>query len=166
MMMIGMVTSTDAVASCPYGGLNGSGPTKYDSCAGTVRAWVVEVREIASTNSFHAKKNVRIAAVKTPGAASGTITLRNACHVVAPSTCAACSISQGISRKNADMVQIEIGSVSDRYGMISPGQVSYSPIWRHRLNSGVTIEMTGKIATASAVDRMSFLPGKSSRAIA
>ncbi len=50
--------------------------------------------------------------------------------------------------------------------MISPGQVSYRPIWRHRLNSGVTIEMTGKIATASAVDRMSFLPGKSSRAMA
>ena len=37
---------------------------------------------------------------------------------------AACSISHGISRKNADMVQIEIGSVSDRYGMINPGQVS------------------------------------------
>ena len=107
-----------------------------------------------------------IAVVKTPGAASGTITLRNACHVVAPSTWAACSISQGISRKNADIVQIEIGSVSDRYGMISPSQVSYSPICRHTLNSGVTIEMTGKIATASAVDRISFLPGKSSRAIA
>ena len=65
-----------------------------------------------------------IAVVNTPGAASGTITLRNACHVVAPSTWAACSISQGISRKNADIVQIEIGRVSDRYGMISPSQVS------------------------------------------
>ena len=28
MMMIGTVTITEAVASCPYGGLNGSGPTK------------------------------------------------------------------------------------------------------------------------------------------
>ena len=65
-----------------------------------------------------------IAVVNTPGAASGTITLRNACQVVAPSTWAACSISHGISRKNADSVQIEIGRVSDRYGMISPGQVS------------------------------------------
>ena len=96
-------------------------------------------------------KNAMIAVVKTPGAASGTMTLRNACQDVAPSTCAACSISQGISRKNADSVQIEIGSVSDRYGMMSPGQVSYRPICRHRLNSGVTIEMTGKIATPSAV---------------
>jgi hypothetical protein len=34
------------------------------------------------------------------------------------------------------------------------------------LNSGVTIEITGKMATTSAVDRISFLPGKSSRAIA
>ena len=62
--------------------------------------------------------------VNTPGAASGTITLRNACHVVAPSTWAACSISQGISRKNADRVQIESGRVNDRYGMIRPSQVS------------------------------------------
>ena len=92
--------------------------------------------------------------------------MRNACQVVAPSTWAACSISHGISRKNADIVQIEIGSVSDRYGMISPSQVSYRPMLRHRLNSGVTIEMTGKIATPSAVDRISLLPGKSSRAIA
>ena len=72
-MITGTVTMTEAVASCPYGGLNGSGPTKNDSWAGTVRDAVVEVSEIASTNSFHAKKNVRIAAVKTPGAASGTI---------------------------------------------------------------------------------------------
>ena len=92
--------------------------------------------------------------------------MRKACQLVAPSTWAACSISHGISRKNADSVQIEIGSVSDRYGMIRPGQVSYRPIVRHRLNSGVTIEMTGKMATASADVRISFLPGKSSRAIA
>ena len=74
---------------------------------------MVEVSEIASTNSFHAKKKVRIAAVKTPGAASGTITLRNACHDVAPSTWAACSISHGISRKKAERVQIASGSVKD-----------------------------------------------------
>src|SRR3954463_1271069 len=108
-------------------------------------------------------KKEMIAVVNTPGAASGTITLRKACQVVAPSTCAACSISQGISRKNADIVQIEIGRVSERYGMIRPGQVSYRPMLRHRLNRGVTIEMIGKIATINAVDRMSLFPGKSSR---
>ena len=93
--------------------MNGSGPTKNDICAGTVRDAVVDVSEMASTNSFQAKKNVRIAAVKTPGAASGTITFRNACHDVAPSTWAACSISHGISRKKAERVQIASGKVKD-----------------------------------------------------
>src|SRR5690625_5279615 len=96
-------------------------------------------------------KNAMIAVVNTPGAASGTTALRNAWNGVAPSTCAACSSSQGICRKNAANVQMEIGNVNDRYGMIRPGQVSYSPIMRHRLNSGVTIETTGNTETASAV---------------
>src|SRR3954453_10415750 len=161
MMMIGTVTTTEAAASRPYGGLNGSGPTKNDSWAGTVRDAVVDVSEIASTNSFHAKKNVRIAAVKPPGGASGTITLRNACHDVAPSTWAACSISHGISRKNADNVQIASGSVNDMYGMIRPGQVLNSPSVRHRSNSGPTRATTGNIAIASASERTRRLPLKS-----
>ena len=70
--------------------------------------------EIPNTKSFQAKKNVRMAAVNTPGAASGTITFRNACQGVAPSTCAACSISQGISRKKAASVQIDSGRVNER----------------------------------------------------
>jgi hypothetical protein len=113
MTITGIVTITEAVASWEYGGLNGSGPTKNDICAGTVRDAVVDVNDRASTNSFQAKKNVRIAAVNTPGAANGTITLRNACQEVAPSTWAACSISHGISRKNAESVQIASGKVND-----------------------------------------------------
>ena len=97
---------------------------KNASAAGTGRAASEDVSEMPNTKSFQAKKNVRMAAVNTPGAASGTITLRNACHGVAPSTWAACSISHGISRKNADSVQIDSGSVNDRYGMIRPSQVS------------------------------------------
>src|SRR3954452_24905026 len=166
MMMIGTVTTTEAVASCPYGGLNGAGPTEEGSCAGTVREAVVDVSESASTNSFHAKKKVRIAAVKTPGDASGTITLRNACHVVAPSTWAACSISQGISRKNADSVQIASGNVNDMYGMIRPGHVLNRPSARHRSNSGPTSATTGNIAIASAIDSTNRLPLNSRRAIA
>ena len=50
--------------------------------------------------------------------------------------------------------------------MIRPSQVSYRPMFRQRLNSGVTIEITGKMDTARAVVRMTFLPGKSSRAMA
>src|SRR5689334_7561653 len=166
MRITGIVTTTDAAARVDDGGLNWSGPTKYANCAGTVRAAVVEVSEIASTNSFQAKKKVRIAAVKTPGAASGTITLRNACQEVAPSTCAACSISHGISRKNADSVQIASGSVNDMYGMIRPGQVLKSPTDRHMSNSGPTSDTTGNIAIASASESTSFLPRNSSRAMA
>ena len=84
----------------------------------------VDVSEMPKRKSFHAKKKVKIAAVNTPGAASGTMTLRNACHALAPSTCAACSISQGISRKKAETVQIESGKVKDMYGMMRPSQLS------------------------------------------
>src|SRR5688572_23086568 len=111
-------------------------------------------------------KNAMIAVVKTPGAASGTITLRNACHAVAPSTCAACSISHGISRKNADSVHNAIGNENDMYGMIRPGHVSYRPVARQIVNIGPISDTAGKIAIASAVERMIFLNGKSSRAIA
>jgi len=121
---------------------------------------------VAKTKSFHAVKKVMIAVVNTPGEASGTITLRKACHDVAPSTWAACSISHGICLKKADMIQIDSGKVSDRYGMISPTWVSNRPTARQRLYSGVTRLITGKIDTASAVVRISFLPGKSSRAMA
>src|SRR3954463_6194483 len=124
----GMVTITAAAAMDPVGETNCEAPVKSPSAAGTGRAALVDVREMPYAKSFQAMKNAMIAVVKTPGAASGTITFRNACQVVAPSTCAACSISQGISRKNADIVQMEIGSVRERYGMISPNQVSYSPI--------------------------------------
>ncbi len=48
--------------------------------------------------------NARIAVVKTPGIASGVITLRKAWYGVAPSILAAFSSSHGISRKNADNV--------------------------------------------------------------
>ena len=50
--------------------------------------------------------------MNTPGAASGTITRRKAWNGVAPSTWAACSNSQGISRKNADMVQMASGKAN------------------------------------------------------
>src|SRR3954465_10896490 len=119
-----MVTITAAAAMDPVGSTNCEAPEKSPSAAGTGRASLVDVSEIPYAKSFQAMNTARIAVVKTRGAASGTIAFRKACQVVAPSTCAACSISHGISRKNADMVQIEIGRVSDRYGMISPSQVS------------------------------------------
>src|SRR5262245_17345599 len=123
-MTTGMVTTTEAAMIAVTGDWNCDAPVKNERAAGTVRARSVDVSEIASRNSFQQKKNVRIVVVNTPGAASGTMTLRNACHAVAPSTWAACSISQGICRKNADIVQMDSGSAKVRYGMIRPIQVS------------------------------------------
>src|SRR5215210_5539379 len=120
----GMVTTTAAAEMAAAGRWNCEAPVKKASAAGTGRAASVDVREMPKTKSFQAKKKARIAAVNTPGAARGTITLRNACHEVAPSTWAACSISHGISRKKADKVQIDSGRVNDMYGMIRPSQVS------------------------------------------
>ena len=99
-------------------------PWKNAIAAGAVRARSVDVSEIANRKSFQAKMKTRIAAVNIPGAASGAITVRNAWNGVAPSACAACSSSHGISRKNADSTQIASGSVNVRYGMIRPSQVS------------------------------------------
>ena len=50
--------------------------------------------------------------------------------------------------------------------MISPGQVSNSPIRRSMLNSGVTKEIWGNIAISSAEPMSAFFPVKSSRATA
>ena len=71
-----------------------------------------KVSEIASRNSFQQKKKVRIAVVNTPGAAIGTITFRNACHCVAPSTCAACS--DAWTGKNSRPLKISVNIV--RFG--------------------------------------------------
>ena len=79
-------------------------PLKFTIATGAVIAALVAVNDSASSRSFQAKMNTRIAAVTSPGAASGTITLRKAWPGVAPSILAAFSRSQGISRKNADNV--------------------------------------------------------------
>src|ERR671931_504906 len=102
--MIGIVTTIAAAAIDPVGWLNCEAPGNSAIAAGTVWAAVVEVSEKAKRKSFQAKMKTRIAVVNIPGAASGAMTLRNACAGVAPSTCAACSRSHGISRKKADRV--------------------------------------------------------------
>src|SRR5688572_16532385 len=103
-MMIGTVTITAAAAIEPVGWVKVESPVKKASAAGTVREASDEVSEIAKRKSFQAKMKTRIAAVNMPGAASGTITLVKAWKGVAPSTWAAFSRSQGISRKNATRV--------------------------------------------------------------
>src|SRR5581483_598836 len=141
-------------------------PGNWAIAAGTVCASFVEVSEIANTKSFQQMMNTMMNVVTIPGIASGTITLRNAWYGVAPSTCAACSSSHGISLKNDDSTKIDSGNANVMYGMISPGHVSYRPIWRHRLYRGPTSEICGNSATPSTTARSTCLPGKSSRAMA
>src|SRR4029453_5394383 len=166
MTTTGIVTTTDAAAIAVTGDWYCDAPVKNASAAGTVRERSVEVSAIANRKSFQQKKKVRMAVVNTPGAARGTITLRNACQGVAPSTWAACSSSQGISRKNAVMVQMASGRANVREGMTRPGQVPYSPVPRHRANSGLIRAAWGNIAIPSATTSSRRRPGKSSRATA
>src|SRR6266545_3524783 len=72
MATTGMVTTTDAAAMAVVGCSNWDSPVKNARAAGTGRARLVEVSEMPKTKSFQQKKNVRIAAVNTPGAASDT----------------------------------------------------------------------------------------------
>src|SRR6476620_12555614 len=116
---------------------------------GTVRSLLVDVSDAAKRKSFQAKMNTRIADVNTPGAASGAITRRKAWKGVAPSTRAALSRSHGISRKNADSVQMASGRVNVMYGMIRPGHVWYRTSERHMLNSGPMMATGGNMAIAS-----------------
>src|SRR4029077_15429846 len=104
MRMMGTVTTIAAAAIDPVGCWNSDAPVKKASAAGTVRALSVDVSEMEKRKSFQAKMNTRMAVVKTPGAASGAITFQKAWKGVAPSICAACSSSHGISRKKAESV--------------------------------------------------------------
>ena len=88
----------------PVGSSNCELPVKFAIATGAVIARWVAVNDNASSRSFQAKMNTRMAAVTMPGAASGAITFRNACAGVAPSSLAAFYRSHGISRKNADSV--------------------------------------------------------------
>ena len=63
--------------------------------------------------------NTMIAVVKTPGAASGRITLRKATPGVQPSTMAACSSSTGSCLKKAVRFHTASGKPKLRPGMMT-----------------------------------------------
>ena len=94
------MTTTAAALIVPSGTSNCSLPVKNAIAAGTGLRSGVLVSVIANRNSFQAKMKTSRPAVTTPGAASGTTTLRKAWKCVAPSISAASSSSRGISRKN------------------------------------------------------------------
>ena len=96
----GTVIVTVAALIVPIGIWNCELPVKNAIAADTGRRDDELVNVIESRNSFQAKMNASRPAVTSPGAASGTTTLRNAWNRVAPSTSAASSSSFGVSRKN------------------------------------------------------------------
>src|SRR5215213_1905873 len=75
---IGTVITTEAALIVPRGISNFWLPVKNAMAAGTVRALEELVRVTASRNSFQTKIAVRSPAVTSPGAASGSTTLRKA----------------------------------------------------------------------------------------
>ncbi len=127
---------------------------------------VVDVNEIADTDPFQAKKNVRIAAVNTPGAANGPTTFRNACrrggavHLRRLLHLPRDLAEEG--RQGPDRQGQRERHVRDDQARPGVEQVSV----RHRSNSGPTSATTGNIAIARATDRTSRLPRNSSRAMA
>lgn len=76
--MIGTVITIAPAAIDPVGSSNCELPVKFAMATGAVIAASVAVSDSASSRSFHAKMNTRIAAVTMPGAARGAITRRNA----------------------------------------------------------------------------------------
>src|SRR5215212_4895918 len=120
---------------------------------------------LANRNSFHAWMNVRIAVVNTPGAASGTMTLRNACSVVAPSTFAASSRSAGNSLKKATRIQIVNGSAKTTSGMIMAQYVFMIPTAVNWMNNGAMIATAGKKLIARINVIIGLLKRKRSLAI-
>ncbi|SKV50424.1 Uncharacterised protein [Mycobacteroides abscessus subsp. abscessus] len=102
--MIGTVMTMAPAAIDPVGSSNCELPVKFAMATGAVMDRSVAVSEIASSRSFHAKMNTKIAEVTMPGVANGAMTFQKACAGVAPSILAAFSSSQGISRKKADRV--------------------------------------------------------------
>ena len=65
--LIGMVMMTAAAAIDPVGCWNWELPVKKAIAAGTVRALLVDVSEMANRKSFQQKMNTRIAVVNMPG---------------------------------------------------------------------------------------------------
>src|SRR5690606_30902007 len=106
----GSVTTTPAAICEPNGCWNSVSPANLASATVTgVEARVIETT-LEIRYSFQAAKNTSREVVATPGAASGRITRAKAPTGPQPSTRAASSSSQGISRKKVVSTKIASGS--------------------------------------------------------
>src|ERR1041384_4166687 len=109
MTTTGMLTSSDAAASCPCGTTS---PTIIDCIpTGSVLYSCFVMNTKAKRNSFQALVSVNSATASSPGLARGSTTRPNACKRVQPSTSAASSSSMGIDEKYPTSSQVANGSV-------------------------------------------------------
>ena len=117
-MTSGTVTMTPAAICSPKGAWNSVAPVNFEMATVAVCSSGLLTIESAMMNSFQLWMKVRIAVVKTPGAASGSRILRNACHLVQPSIMAASSKSKGSAFINVVRFQTASGMAKDRLGTI------------------------------------------------
>ncbi len=122
------------------------------------------MNDSANRNSFQQYRNVSIAAVATPGAASGNTTSHNALTRDAPSSIAASSNSGDSCRKKPVSSQTARGAENVTYGSTRPGNVSRRLSSRSIRYSGGTIEICGNIETARMSASSSPWPRNRSRA--
>src|SRR5690606_162986 len=128
----------------------------------------VEARVIETTleirYSFQAAKNTSREVVATPGAASGRITRAKAPTGPQPSTRAASSSSQGISRKKVVSTKIASGSAKLMLGTTIAWYSSIQPQSLNSWYSGVTMATPGNIEQASTRASSRLRPRNRSRA--
>ena len=84
-----------------------------------------------------------ILSVAIIGFKSGSITFVKAPNIVAPSILAASSKDGGIWLMNPAYITVENGISSEKYKIVSPENVSLSPILLHIVINGITVTVPG-----------------------
>src|SRR5687767_15983745 len=124
-IVIGIDARMAPAISCPQ--MYWSPTTIIDSLIGTVIVVWSEVKTSARRNSFQDRVNEKIAEATIPGAESGNRIRNSAPILVQPSTIACSSSSGGMARKYPMSIQVQNGTVIDRYVSISDFSVLPSP---------------------------------------
>ena len=122
-MMMGTVMTIAPAAMEPVGSSNCELPVKFAIATGAVMARWVAVSDNASSRSFQAKMNTRIAAVTMPGAASGATTFRNAC---------------GLDTEGHLSTARDVAIMSRTILNTCPEVLHYTGIWTDSLRNGQT----------------------------
>src|SRR5262245_61688401 len=122
---MGTDASTAPAMSCPQ--IYWSPTTIIESLIGTVMVLWSEVNTRASRNSFQDSVNEKIAEATIPGADSGNRIRNSAPILVQPSTIACSSSSGGMLLKYPISIQVQKGTMNERYVKMSDVSVFPGP---------------------------------------